>query len=563
MVRIHDVPETQSFATRRLRDGSTLKYALNVIQQPKRARACGMGAKAHADRRPVDPPPCVELKVYKIDANGETDITFAYNANFFLFATLAPARPIAQGRGMPSPQNPAPVLTGVTVSGLAYLERPELAGYFVFPDLSIRHEGNYRLHFQLFEEPKAEPEYEDIVDSEDPHAPNAYFYHRAEVKSEAFTVYSAKKFPGLAESTALSRVIAEQGCRVRIRRDVRMRRRDNRGGRDREERDETAALRANRQCTPDYAGTPQPERKRSDSNASCPPNDMNAHGYNDRNNGYYGQGNHPPQLYREQNAQAVPPPPQGYPHNMVQQPAQKPMHQNNPFVAQQPVHQEMHQMRRASGEYYPRRESEGKPQMHQQQQQQYRPATPVHQHYQQQPPMAHHAAPQQMYQQQPHHYQQQQPQQHHYGYQQHQQQPQQYAAPYGQDGRVTLPPLEPKWNNNSPSAALPSPSYGAPLHQAIQQNIKVPHPNMHHAASPHIKSYSPMAQQNQNEGNGKRQWSNVFNDDNIKGRLTDGARPVDNYGEEAEDEDSDSDFSSNMLFYKRADGERVSRVFCK
>ena len=53
-----------------------------------------------------------------------------------------------------------------------------------------------------------------------------------EVKSQDFVVYSAKKFPGLTESTALSRTVAEQGCRVRIRRDVRMRRRDGKGGND-------------------------------------------------------------------------------------------------------------------------------------------------------------------------------------------------------------------------------------------------------------------------------------------------------------------------------------------
>ena len=46
------------------------------------------------------------------------------------------------------------------------------------------------------------------------------FDWRMEVKSDLFTVYSAKKFPGLAESTNLSRTVAEQGCRVRIRRDV-------------------------------------------------------------------------------------------------------------------------------------------------------------------------------------------------------------------------------------------------------------------------------------------------------------------------------------------------------
>ena len=43
--KIHDVPETISIADRRLRDGTLLRYQLKVLQQPQRARACGMGAK--------------------------------------------------------------------------------------------------------------------------------------------------------------------------------------------------------------------------------------------------------------------------------------------------------------------------------------------------------------------------------------------------------------------------------------------------------------------------------------------------------------------------------------
>lgn len=150
---------------------------------------------------------------------------------------------------MPAPQ-PAPVLTGVPVSGMAYLDRPKPAGYFIFPDLSVRHEGKYRLRFSLYEESKDRDE---MVQPAREGEPREFAAHRIEVKSKPFTVFSAKKFPGLAESTALSRIVAEQGCRVRIRRDVRMRRRSDRPGRDGEsEIDETAQLRAQRRAaTPD------------------------------------------------------------------------------------------------------------------------------------------------------------------------------------------------------------------------------------------------------------------------------------------------------------------------
>jgi len=215
---------------RKTKGGRSLRYELGVLQEPARARACGSGAKSCADRRPVDPPPVVKLKIVDLD-NNDADITFAYEANFFLFATLENARPIAPGRVQPPPVS-APVLTGMPVSGMAYLDRPWEAGYFIFPDLSVRHEGKYKLSFNLYEQTKhikmdgdAEPQNDKPQVSPMGDADSSFDW-RMEVKSDAFQVYSAKKFPGLAESTNLSRTVAEQGCRVRIRRDVRMRRRE-------------------------------------------------------------------------------------------------------------------------------------------------------------------------------------------------------------------------------------------------------------------------------------------------------------------------------------------------
>ncbi|TKA32981.1 hypothetical protein B0A54_14367 [Friedmanniomyces endolithicus] len=204
--------ENESSAARVTKDGKQLTYRLRVLQQPIRARACGAGAKSSADRRPVDPPPIVELKIFDGE-NSKTDITFSMNANYFLFATLEPARPMAHGRVAEHKQQ-LTVLTGTPVAGMVYLDRPEPAGYFIFPDLSVRHEGKYRLGFSLYEESK-DVKFDDSTDGgaraaspEDP-----CVTHRLEVKSEPFTVYSAKNFPGLTESTSLSRMVAEQGCR--------------------------------------------------------------------------------------------------------------------------------------------------------------------------------------------------------------------------------------------------------------------------------------------------------------------------------------------------------------
>ncbi|KAF9878584.1 sexual development activator [Colletotrichum karsti] len=270
---IEDIIETQSFVDRQTRGGPRFFYELNVLQQPERARACGSGQKSAADRRPVDPPPVVQLKVRKgMTKEDAKDVTMAYNGNFFLFAELAPARVIANGRVQtPAAVRPGdtPVLTGMPVSGMAYLDRPSEAGYFLFPDLSVRHEGRYVLAFHLYEEIK-NPEDRDMAsDPSDDDYP--CFNWRMAVKSVPFSVFSAKKFPGLTESTNLSKTISEQGCRVRIRRDVRMRRREGKpsGGNDFESNADNNEYRSSRRTqTPEIRSNADQYRARSTSNSS-------------------------------------------------------------------------------------------------------------------------------------------------------------------------------------------------------------------------------------------------------------------------------------------------------
>ena len=197
-------------------------------------------------------------------------MTFSHNANFFLFTTLEPARKIAHGR-VPQTQAMAPVLTGAPVAGMVYLDRPNPAGYFIFPDLSVRHEGQYRLSFSLYEDVKEDKDADNKPAcspkkmSSNSMAPRAHVHFRLEVKSIPFFVFSAKKFPGLSESTPLSRQVAEQGCRVRIRRDIRVRRRDNKATEGYPKAGEDGHY-----ATSERYSTPQhmPDRPRSISNGS-------------------------------------------------------------------------------------------------------------------------------------------------------------------------------------------------------------------------------------------------------------------------------------------------------
>ncbi|KAJ2000004.1 hypothetical protein GGI04_004329 [Coemansia thaxteri] len=95
----------------------------------------------------------------------------------------------------------ATAMAGTMVSPLHTLRDMTLAqgAYFVFSDLSVRIEGSFRLRFELYE-----MEGESVL-------------HRASTLSDVFSVYSPKRFPGMMESTPLSKLFAEQGLRIRIR----------------------------------------------------------------------------------------------------------------------------------------------------------------------------------------------------------------------------------------------------------------------------------------------------------------------------------------------------------
>ncbi|KAG0015802.1 hypothetical protein BGZ82_001291 [Podila clonocystis] len=105
--------------------------------------------------------------------------------------------------------------TGSCVSSLYPLKDFEdsgnESGFFVFPDLSVRMEGSYRLKFCLYEMTGTQVNF------------------CASIVSAPLVVYSAKKFPGMEESTTLSQFFAEQGLKIRIRKEVRPKKRARAG----------------------------------------------------------------------------------------------------------------------------------------------------------------------------------------------------------------------------------------------------------------------------------------------------------------------------------------------
>ncbi|KAJ2626155.1 hypothetical protein GGF44_005142, partial [Coemansia sp. RSA 1694] len=204
--------------------GRVQKYMLEMAQHPIRARMCGFGEK---DRRPLDPPPVVRLRVRDDDGefmHNEDVETWKFVVSATLWAptsdhdrsivinpnTLPGPAPMYQSTSVISLSEPVKVrnLVGTTVSN-AYLlkdENDDLNIFFIFHDLSVRTEGQFRIKFQFA-----------VIPSEDD--PRAFV--ESVTWSSVFEVYSAKTFPGMTDSTELSKAFATQGIKITIRKNSR------------------------------------------------------------------------------------------------------------------------------------------------------------------------------------------------------------------------------------------------------------------------------------------------------------------------------------------------------
>lgn len=241
-----------------------IEYILHIREQPKHSRMCGVGEKA--DRRPIDPAPIIQLRVitHEFPKGGSISSTttkedgkssenpsteplrdakssilnaqpsnqpqkrnmlrrgvpvktewgegwedkawYLENPYYFMYAMLADAESDEELHLLSDGKTR--YTTGSCVSCLYHLKDIDGSeqGFFVFPDLSIRVEGRYRLKLCLFE----------TIGHEVHHCKSIY--------SKPFNVYTAKRFPGMEESTQLSRSFADQGLKVRVRKNPRARR---------------------------------------------------------------------------------------------------------------------------------------------------------------------------------------------------------------------------------------------------------------------------------------------------------------------------------------------------
>ncbi|KAG0225411.1 hypothetical protein BGW41_004711 [Actinomortierella wolfii] len=162
----------------------------------------------------------------QLDDEEDEEVDFLRHDPLFVLHASLWSEDGTQVRSMiatPSQQDP-PKLTRILMGSIVVSPtllnntEGEPGWYFSFPDLSIRTEGIYTLKFSLirfgsfnFNVEDGGQHASDVID---------------EAISQPFTVFSAKKFPGMTESTELSKTFAKQGLKIPIRNDLRVRKAD-------------------------------------------------------------------------------------------------------------------------------------------------------------------------------------------------------------------------------------------------------------------------------------------------------------------------------------------------
>lgn len=250
---LHHEPESLPPTPPR-RKSTQPRYHLHVRQQPIAARACGAGDR---DRRPVDPPPIVQILLKDFDSDSQDDRDILQDPRFTVGCLLFP---VSDPSGWPCPPDPeqarpperdqeregdgvaradddfsTPLLSGKAFMspffvdadpdpnsapthpssddmhpGSPFIPPPgpqnlrnasklhQPATFFIFADLSIRSAGLYRLQFRLMNWGSVEDTGQSMP-------------ILAETWSDPFRVYPAKDFPGMRDSSILAEGLKELG----------------------------------------------------------------------------------------------------------------------------------------------------------------------------------------------------------------------------------------------------------------------------------------------------------------------------------------------------------------
>ena len=185
-----------------------IAFQLVIRQQPVHARVCGYGEK---DRRTVDPPPIIQMLAFDKTTgqriNDRVPKILRHSHNFVLKCCLIDDKDSRDATT--DPTTGTRMLIGQLVSSLHTLSdlNGEMGYFFVFPDLSVRLEGSYKLKFILSN-----------IEWARNARPNDSVNTLGVIYSNTMTAYTAKKFPGMLDSSDLVKHFFDQGVKVTVRR---------------------------------------------------------------------------------------------------------------------------------------------------------------------------------------------------------------------------------------------------------------------------------------------------------------------------------------------------------
>jgi hypothetical protein len=180
-------------------------YIISLRQEPIAARACGFGER---DRRVIDPPPILQMNINESGASPDEINSKLRNPFSVIHCELWNAETDNEETAMPEmgERRQQRRLMGTLVAS-PFVGRDEFnkeGCFFCFPDLSCRTSGRYRLRFVL------------VVLDPTAMKPGDRSPVRATVLSQPFQVYAAKDFPGMKQSTELTKRLKDQGCLISV-----------------------------------------------------------------------------------------------------------------------------------------------------------------------------------------------------------------------------------------------------------------------------------------------------------------------------------------------------------
>ncbi|KAI4204808.1 MAG: hypothetical protein LQ350_000874 [Teloschistes chrysophthalmus] len=190
------------------------RYKLTIRQQPLAARACGMGER---DRRVIDPPPVVQLSLADFDPTSSADVDALrqpFNAVHCALIDCSGSDVTALQEPHDQQRTSRRLMGGLVVSPFvgtdpnvpnSQIENARLGCFFIFPDLSCRQTGLYRLRFTLMQLGAAITQQGSVAN-----------LTTSSVETNVFEVFSAKDFPGMKASTELIKELKRQGATVSV-----------------------------------------------------------------------------------------------------------------------------------------------------------------------------------------------------------------------------------------------------------------------------------------------------------------------------------------------------------